>query len=160
MIASIVSRELHFESWYALHILGLASMLHDIGLQGMPDHFKDEDMSVLTEVELNHYKKHPERGAEILKSVKDVPPSVVEAVLHHHCRKNRRGFPPRARGENLSILAELVGASDEFNLLIKRTAFEPGMNPEEAMKEKLQSEFSRAVAEAFRHAFFSSSVRA
>jgi len=153
MVGCLLGRGLKFESWYALHILGMSCLLHDVGLQGSPDHFKDEDEARLTEAELAEFRKHPEIGAGILKLLPDLAPTVAQAALQHHVRRNRKGYPSLPRGESVHVVSEIVGLSDEFCQLIKRSTIDTGVNPLKEMKERVLSGFSKPVQDAFREAF-------
>lgn len=154
MVAALFVAPLRFQAEKSVTIVGLASFLHDVGLQNMPAKFLDEDESKLTAEEQKLYRTHPIVGAEVLAGVKDVSPTVVQAVLQHHERRTRHGFPNRPMTGTINVVAEIVGIAEEFVMLIRKAKTNPRVNPvRDMIWTGIFKGFSPNIVEAFRKVF-------
>ena len=98
-------------------LLMYASMMHDIGKIGVPDHILLKP-GKLTAEELEIMKRHPEIGAgiigdhdaEVLKMAKQI-------ALTHHEKWNGQGYPHSLRGEDIPIVGRIVAIVDVFDAL-------------------------------------------
>jgi len=93
-----------------------AGLLHDIGktridknILNKPGKLSDEEYEVM--------KKHAENGAEIINKMQDIHPRVAEAVLGHHIKHNRTGYPEWAREKPFNIITEMVAVSDCYDAI-------------------------------------------
>jgi hypothetical protein len=93
MAAALILKELGFESDGAIEIAGLAALLHDIGLFRMSEEAQSEDPSAMSHPARDEFRTHPAKSADVLRNVPRVHPTVVQAVLQHHERRNDQGFP-------------------------------------------------------------------
>lgn len=103
--------------------LGIAGMLHDIGVVRMTD---DQRRSVRDNPDPSndHFRAHVEVGYKAIKG--RVPPTVAAAVLNHHQRFDGTGFPQRTKadgrvepvaGEQIHIHSRIIAAADSFDRL-------------------------------------------
>lgn len=153
LVAALLTRPLSIETFGAFHLVGLASLLHDIGLDGMPEHFNDEDLSTLTPPERELYKTHPLIGAQILQQVRELDPLIIQAVAQHHERRNNQGFPKGSKVQSINRIAEIVGISDEFVRLLRKKKRQPTLQPIIEMQNHIFDGFSYPIVEAFRSVF-------
>ncbi|MCK5944974.1 MAG: HDIG domain-containing protein [Planctomycetes bacterium] len=84
----------------SLATVGLAGLLHDVGRVGYE--------------ELDHDPEHTSRGAKFLRSM-HLPQQVVEAAESHHECHDGSGFPSGSRGEQIPVVARLIGVVDRFD---------------------------------------------
>ncbi|MEL7483505.1 MAG: HD domain-containing phosphohydrolase [Planctomycetota bacterium] len=103
--------------------LGIAGMLHDIGVVRMTDAQRRsvrENQDPLNE----DFRAHVEIGYSAIKG--RVPPTVAAAVLNHHQRYDGTGFPQRTKadgrvepvaGEQIHIHPRIIAAADSFDRL-------------------------------------------
>ena len=152
MIASLLAEELNVTSGYAIQIVGMAALLHDIGLQKIPE-LQHEDEALMNKDQLIAFHKHPDVGAEMLTKIKAMDPAVPHAVASHHARRNNRGFPKNLGATSINQIAEIIGISEEFSRIITKKVLHPELSPIEIMDKQLLEGFSRPVAEAFRKIF-------
>lgn len=152
-ISALVSAALGFETSHTLHIIGMASMLHDVGLYSMPDEIKNGLPEKMTPEQLKIYQTHPDRGARILGRVRGIDPLVVQAVAQHHERKDQSGFPKVAKGDQIHRVSEVVGLSDEFADLLIRKKANPSFNLVEYLHASTFHGFSYPVVNAFKAVF-------
>jgi len=103
--------------------LGVAAMLHDVGMLRLPEQViarwhetRDESDSA--------WREHVRIGYELIRGAVD--PTAAAAVLHHHQRFDGSGFPRRRsiggeqvalRGSAIHIFARLIAAADLFDRL-------------------------------------------
>jgi len=151
-IASLLALPLKIQADSAFHTVGLASMLHDIGLAKMPPAVQSEDESKMTPEEVEMFHSHPAVGAEMLKDLRYVDSAVTQAIMQHHERRTGKGFPKGLKAGQINRVAEIIGISDEF---VKRFASydrlrkeQPGFDPLESMKDVV-NDFSEPIVEAF-----------
>ena len=83
-----------------LHVLGMASILHDIGMTG----FKDitSKKGLLSQEELKKIKEHPFVGANIISGIRMPFDSVKEIIEQHHERTNGSGYSLGLKGNNVN----------------------------------------------------------
>lgn len=115
-MAGAIANELGFESLKSVKTVGLAALVHDIGLY---DLYPDEDEAeVYGDSASEVYMNHAKHGAEMLRKTQLFDEVVCLAVEHHHYR--RRGNDPLLKNQNVNLIAEVIGVSDAFyNLVIK-----------------------------------------
>jgi response regulator RpfG family c-di-GMP phosphodiesterase len=107
--------------------LGVAGMLHDIGLAQLPEEVRKfsrvappEDPAVMAE-----WQTHAQRGYELIKG--GVEPTCAAAVLHHHRNFDGTGFaeqpekrggdPLRFSGQRIHIFARILAVADLYDRL-------------------------------------------
>ncbi len=153
MLASLLIKPLDIQSSQALRVVGVATLLHDIGLSQLPPETRDEDESKMSKEVLAQYHQHPIIGAESLRPVPGIEPAAIQAVAQHHERRNKKGFPSRVGAGHINRIAEIVGICDEFSRLIKRATTDPSIHPLKVMELMVFDGFSVAVVGAFRSTF-------
>ncbi len=154
MIAALLIHPLKIEAAHPVKIIGLASMFHDLGLYKMDSVCQDENEKKMTPEQLKIYRTHPTLGADMLSSIRGMDPVVVQAVVQHHERRDKSGFPTRLGAGAINRVAEIVGISDELAKLIRRLKDEPSLNIQQEMEKNTFECFSNVIVEAFRAAFF------
>lgn len=154
MIASLLLQPLQVEADKSVKIVGVAALLHDIGLQYMPPEVKNEDESTMDGEQITLYQTHPLVGADMLKGIQGIDPSAIQAVAQHHERRNKMGFPARSGAGTINRIAEIIGISDEFNRLLQKAMTNPKLNILQEMEIHVFKGFSHPIVEAFRMVFF------
>ena len=140
--------DLEDEELQALHRGGY---LHDVGKVGVPDAVLLKP-GPLTVDEMALMRRHPEIGDTLcapLQSLRDVRP----IILSHHERLDGSGYPNGLRGDEVPVLAQIVGIVDVYDALTSHRPYRPGLHPEEAMRHLLRDvdlgRFSRLYVDAF-----------
>ena len=106
--------------------LGVAGMLHDIGLAQLPEEVRKFSRVALPEdpALLAEWQSHAQRGYELIKG--GVEPTAAAAVLHHHRHFDGSGFaefpekkgdPLRHSGQRIHIFARILAVADLYDRL-------------------------------------------
>lgn len=134
-----------------LDALHRGGYLHDVGKVGVPDAVLLKP-GVLTAAEFALMKRHPEIGDTLcapLQSLRRVRP----IVRCHHERLDGTGYPLGLRGDDVPLLAQIVGIVDVFDALTSERPYRPAWAPEEAARhllmEAADGKFDRRHVEAF-----------
>jgi HD-GYP domain-containing protein (c-di-GMP phosphodiesterase class II) len=113
--------------------LELAGILHDIGKIGVDDSILKKK-GPLTKEERKAIEKHPVIGAKIIESVTALGPA-IETVLYHHERWDGHGYPKGLAGEEIPLLARILGIADSYDAMITERVYRPALTLEEAIQE-------------------------
>lgn len=98
-------------------LLMYASMMHDIGKIGIPDHVLLKP-GKLTDEEFDVIRKHPEIGAQIIGDHDAEVLKMAKLIaLGHHEKWNGQGYPKGLRGEEISLVGRIVAIADVFDAL-------------------------------------------
>jgi len=100
----------------ALRDTNTAGLLHDIGKTRIDKNILNKP-GKLSDDEYELMKKHAENGAEIINKMQDIHPRVAEAVLGHHIKHNRTGYPEWAREKSFNNITEMVAVADCYDAI-------------------------------------------
>jgi len=79
-------------------------------------------------------KKHPAHGARILENIQNASvQAVLPGVKHHHEKWDGTGYPDGLVGEEIPLLARLLGIADFFDALTSGRAYRPAMPADTAV---------------------------
>jgi putative nucleotidyltransferase with HDIG domain len=93
-----------------------AGLLHDIGKTRIDKRILNKPAKLSSE-EYEEMKKHVEKGAEIIAAMKDIHPRVADAVLGHHIKFNRTGYPEWARAREFDDMTEFIAVADCYDAI-------------------------------------------
>lgn len=130
---------------------GMAGFLHDIGKTMVPKAIINKPGKLST-LEFDEIKKHPEDGVNIINKMSGLTTRISEAVLGHHLRFNRKGYPEWAQNNELSNLCELVAIADCFDACTTLRVYQLPMPPAAAigrMKELAGEFLNPEMVDAF-----------
>ena len=116
-----------------LHELGLAGLLHDIGM--IKAGKLDTQSRKLTEEEYSRIKAHPVYGVEILSKIKDISESVIYVAKEEHERVNGAGYPNGLKNGQISEYARIIMIVDVYDALTHDRPYRKRISPHEAIKE-------------------------
>jgi putative nucleotidyltransferase with HDIG domain len=100
----------------ALRDVNTAGLLHDIGKTRIDRKIVNKPGKLSSE-EYEMMKRHAEMGAEIVGEMKNINPGVADAVLGHHIKHNRSGYPEWARDRKFSDMTEIVAVADCYDAI-------------------------------------------
>lgn len=132
--------------------LYIGGLLHDIGKIGIPESILNKP-SRLTNIEYDIIKQHPQKGFDILKHVPSFRKnSILDMVLYHHERYDGNGYPKGLSGEEIPLVARIIGVSDAFDAMTSQRAYRNTNDLEFALNEISNgkgSQFDPKIADVF-----------
>jgi putative two-component system response regulator len=115
-----------------LQALHRGGFLHDIGMLAIPDAVLNKPEALeLDEFEL--IKAHTTIGESLcapLRSLKAVRP----IIRSHHERRDGSGYPDGLHGDEIPLLAQIIGAVDVFDAITSRRPYQRAQSMEEAIE--------------------------
>ena len=93
----------------------LAGFLHDLGKVGIPTDLLLR-AGALDPAERALVEEHPEIGARLLQPL-EVPGLVPRAIRHHHEWWDGTGYPDGLAGEEIPLVARIIGVADAFDAM-------------------------------------------
>jgi putative nucleotidyltransferase with HDIG domain len=133
-----------------LESLKYASLLHDAGKIDIPAEILTKTTK-LTNEEYDIIKKHPVKGAQILRPLQILRP-VIPIIMHHHEKYNGTGYPSRLKGEKIPFCARIMSVADAFEAMVYGRPYRQRMDIDSALKEikkKSGIQFDPKIVEAF-----------
>ena len=134
-----------------LDALHRGGYLHDVGKVGIPDAVLLKP-GPLTGEEAQMMRQHPEIGDGLcapLQSLRRVRP----IILCHHERLDGSGYPAGLRGDDVPLLAQIVGIVDVYDALTSQRPYRLALTPHDATAHLLgdaeAGRFARPHVEAF-----------
>jgi putative nucleotidyltransferase with HDIG domain len=115
-LAGMIANEVGIESIKSVKLVGIAALLHDIGLYDLDPDFKEETYDPNNEDQRRIYDQHQKHGGELLRKAGGFEETIYLAVESHHMR--RRGSDQSLRTNNINVLTEIIGAADELHNVV------------------------------------------
>jgi len=130
--------------------LKYASLLHDTGKIDIPDEILTKTTK-LTSQEYDIIKRHPLKGAQILRPLQILRP-VIPIIMHHHEKYNGTGYPSHLKGEQIPLGARIMSVVDAFEAMVYGRPYRQRMDIDSAIKEikkKSGTQFDPKIVESF-----------
>jgi len=130
--------------------LKYASLLHDTGKIDIPDEILTKTTK-LTSQEYDIIKRHPLKGAQILRPLQILRP-VIPIIMHHHEKYNGTGYPSHLKGEQIPLGARIMSVADAFEAMVYGRPYRQRMDIDSAIKEikkKSGTQFDPKIVESF-----------
>jgi HD-GYP domain-containing protein (c-di-GMP phosphodiesterase class II) len=112
--------------------VGIAGFLHDIGKTRMEKRILNKP-GKLSAAEFELMKKHSEDGSKIISEMTGLKPEIAQAVLGHHLRYNRQGYPEWARDIPVGVMAEIIAVADCYDAMTTLRVYQQPLNPKAAL---------------------------
>ena len=130
--------------------LKYAAFLHDAGKVDIPL----EILTKTTKLTLREYriiKRHPIKGAQILRPLQVLRP-VISIIMYHHEKYDGTGYPSRLKKGQIPQGARIMAVADAFEAMVYGRPYRERMDINSALKEikkKSGTQFDPKVVEAF-----------
>lgn len=114
--------------------------LHDVGKVGIPDELLLKT-GRLSDAEYRRIKEHPLIGDRLcgeLRSLRQVRP----IVRHHHERLDGSGYPDGLKGDEIPLLAQIMGIVDVYDAITTTRPYKAAASAQQAYDE-LMDEVAR-----------------
>ena len=118
--------------------LCIIAMVHDIGMLMLPSKAYLESQT-LTEQEKNLIHTHTVLGYNLLKS-SDFPPTVSMAVLEHHERENKTGYPQQLSGDKISLFGKIIAVAYSYEAVSSKRHYREAKDSYKVILELLKNE--------------------
>ena len=109
-LSCLVANEVGFETSKTIKLVGLAALLHDIGMYDLDPTIVSEEECRAKQPEI--FVKHATHGAEMLRKIGSIDEKVCLVVEYHHLR--RKGNPEE-RSVNVNLLTEIIAVADDLH---------------------------------------------
>lgn len=133
-----------------IKILEYASILHDAGKIQIPTTLLKKERP-LTDDEYKLIRKHPRKGAELIKDLSSLK-TVVPIIMHHHERYDGSGYPGKLKKEKIPLASRILSVIDAFDAMFFGRPYKKRMKLKDVEKEiKNQSgkQFDPKVVDSF-----------
>ncbi|MFQ5746117.1 MAG: HD-GYP domain-containing protein [Gemmatimonadota bacterium] len=132
-------------------IIETAALLHDIGKIDVAYSEILRQKGPLSAEQRELIRAHPDRGVDIIKSIRSIDPEVLRCVRYHHERWDGDGYPVGLEGEAIPRGARIIGVCDTIDAMTTARPYR-GALPVEVVREELQKhsggQFDPAVVTA------------
>jgi len=131
-------------------IVRLTAILHDVGKIGISETLLQKP-GRLTDEEYEIIKRHPEQGATIIRPLADFG-ILLEDVKYHHERYDGKGYPAGLSGEDIPLIARIIGVADAFDAITSDRPYRTRRTPSQALemlREAAGTQFDPKLVEIF-----------
>jgi putative nucleotidyltransferase with HDIG domain len=128
----------------------LCGLVHDIGKVGLPAGLLEKP-GALTLEERRHMEDHSAIGERILAKVDDYA-EIAWIVRHHHERMDGNGYPDKLVGDEIPIIARIIGVADAYNAMTSGRPYRDAMPSRVArwrLGQAAGTQFDTTVVAAF-----------
>jgi HD-GYP domain-containing protein (c-di-GMP phosphodiesterase class II) len=94
--------------------IGLAGLLQDCSLILQPSLISRDPITPLSATELEFYRNHPLKSAELLLKTGNIPPTVLEVIEQVHEQANGTGFPRGLQIKDCNYQATILNVVDAY----------------------------------------------
>lgn len=149
VLAVVIGEGLDLSS-LELRELGMAALLHDVGMLKVPVEIWQQQRA-LTKEEIMEIRKHADYGHELLKRAAGISADVIDVAYQHHERMDGSGYPQGLKGEDISRFARIIAVADVYDACISPRPHRDRMTPYEALSNLMtnQKQFEPEVLHAF-----------
>ena len=133
-----------------IQVVQYVSSVHDVGMTCVSDRILKKTLE-LTHDELDEIRKHPQKGATIMRPLEFVE-LVSQNILFHHERIDGKGYPMGLKGDQIPIGSRIIGVLDAYASMISDKPYRKQMIPDEAVEELIHhsgTQFDPKVVSAF-----------
>ena len=109
------------------------ALLHDVGKINIPDNILNKP-GPLTKEEMDVIKTHTTNGAAILKDFNSIS-SIIEGAMYHHERYDGTGYPEGLKGEDIPLVARIIGVADAFDAMNSNRCYRKAFDSEKIISE-------------------------
>ena len=128
-----ICQYLRLNKKFTVHAI-ICGYLHDIGKSQIPQEILTKP-DRLTDEEFEIMKTHTTIGAQILADVTLIK-DVDKGAKYHHERYDGRGYPQGLSGDDIPIVARIVGVADAYDAMTSDRAYRKHL-PEDVVRGEL-----------------------
>ena len=128
----------------------IAAILHDVGKLGIRDGILNKPGG-LTDEEYEIMRRHPDIGAQIMAPISKLK-TIIPGIRNHHETWDGNGYPDKLKGEQIPMVARIIGVADTFDAMTTSRPYQEAMpftHVTDKMKSMAGTRFDPTVVEAF-----------
>lgn len=137
ILSMLLGRELKLPP-EALRLLGEGALFHDIGKLKVPDSVLRNDRRNRHEEEF--FRLHTTYGREIAREGGILAPAVCDVIELHHETMDGKGYPRGLSGQQIPLLARIVGIANRYDNLCNPLVADAALTPAEALTQMFRAE--------------------
>jgi len=119
----------------AMHALGIAAFVHDIGEREIPPDFRHKSWDSMNGDERKTFQRHVGFSLSMLAQFPGIPDEVIDIVRQHHERIDGSGYPSQLKADQLSLPSKILMAVDEYERLVNAPDICNTMTPTETLSK-------------------------
>ncbi len=120
-----------------LEDIGMAAMLHDIGLIKVDGNLVRKPAK-LTEEEKKQVQKHCQYGFDILSAKRGLTPSCIDVALGHHEHLDGKGYPRGLKSSKITKVTKIVSIIDVYDTITNYQVYSKVMSIKDAYREMMK----------------------
>jgi HD-GYP domain-containing protein (c-di-GMP phosphodiesterase class II) len=135
------------EEVFRVHI---AAILHDVGKLGIRDGILNKPGG-LSDDEFEIMRQHPAIGAQIMSPIRMLK-DIIPGIRNHHETWDGTGYPDRLKGDEIPLVARIIGVSDTFDAMTTTRPYQQAMSLDYVLakiRSMVGSRFDPLVIDAF-----------
>ena len=128
----------------------IAAILHDVGKLGIKDGILNKPGG-LTDEEYEIMRRHPAIGAQIMTPISKLK-TIIPGIRNHHETWDGNGYPDQLAGEQIPMVARIIGVADTFDAMTTNRPYQKAMTltyVTDKMKAMAGTRFDPVVVDAF-----------
>jgi len=148
VIALVIGKRMELNQ-QELRSLGIASLLHDIGMMKFKKDMWDDCMFTCTPGDIS---RHPIESRKMAGKISEISPEVLDLILKHHEYVAGNGYPGELKEDQISLATGTLGVAEAYCTLTMPHNPQKAMDPHEAVITVLDSsapKFHTKVLNAF-----------
>jgi len=139
--------------------LGIAGLLHDVGIKKIDDAIFTKETSLCKD-ETNQVQLHPKYSRDIAIENSISNPDTLLAILQHHENYDGSGYPKGLKEDEISNLASIISISEVFDALTSKRPYREKYSSFEALnimlkEESMVNKFNKKFLQKFLYYFTS-----
>jgi len=138
---------LNQEEVFRVHI---AAILHDVGKLGIRESILNKPGG-LSDEEFDIMRQHPSIGAQIMSPIRMLK-DIIPGIRNHHETWNGKGYPDQLNGEEIPMVARIIGVADTFDAMTTTRPYQQAMTLDYVlakMRSMSGTRFDPVVIDAF-----------
>jgi putative nucleotidyltransferase with HDIG domain len=116
-----------------------AALLHDVGKIDSAYRKILTQEEPLTQEQTELIRQHPERGVQLIESVRSLDPDVLEYIKHHHERYDGTGYPDGLESDQIPLGARIIMVADAIDAMVTSRAYRDALSVDTAQQELVKN---------------------
>lgn len=146
VVSLVLGRSMEFNQ-EELQNLGIAALLHDIGLIKYKKVYWDN--SIILRLPQN-IRKHPIMSREITRRIDGIDERVLDIIAQHHEYIDGSGYPGELKHEKIDPLAAILCIAETYCTMVSPLEPENAISPHEAVTVILDPKYNRFTPQVMR----------